>query len=275
MYQYYIAYHESLSSSCLIPYCRMFKIEYETDSSEKTKANPWQNSWGMTTRTIGVMIMTHADNKGLVLPPRVAQIQVVVIPIPNKKLSEETVQAMYAKVEEISKVLKESGISVTTDCRENYTPGWKYNHWELKGVPIRLELGPRDLESGCVMLARRDTGEKSSVSWDAVVPEVPNMLDRIQKEMLQRARETFDACIERATNWDDFMAALERKHMVLTPWADEESIEEDVKRRSATPDAMGAKTLCMPLEQPELPEGTPCFVSGKPAKNWVLWGRSY
>jgi prolyl-tRNA synthetase len=93
--------------------------------------------------------------------------------------------------------------------------------------------------------------------------------------MYARARSAFDACVERAHTWDEFMAALERKHMVLAPWCDEEEAEEDVKRRSATKEAMGAKTLCLPLEQPELPEGTPCFITGKPAKNWALWGRSY
>jgi len=101
------------------------------------------------------------------------------------------------------------------------------------------------------------------------------LLEQIQVEMLSRAKEAFDACIERVTNWNDFMAALERKHMVLAPWADEEEVEEDVKKRSATKDAMGAKTLCIPFDQPELPEDAVCFSSGKPAKNWALWGRSY
>lgn len=253
----------------------MFKIEYESDTASKEKKHPFQNSWGMTTRTIGVMIMIHADNKGLVLPPRVAQIQSVIIPIPNKKVSKDIVDAMIIKVGELEQTLKEAGVRVTTDCRDNYTPGWKYNHWELKGVPVRIELGPRDFESETVMLARRDTGEKTVIPWSEVTTKVPELLSTIQNEMLQRAREKFDSCIERATNWDDFMQALERKHMVLTPWADEESIEDDVKKRSATADAMGAKTLCIPFDQPELPEGTLCFVSGKPAKNWVLWGRSY
>jgi prolyl-tRNA synthetase len=97
----------------------------------------------------------------------------------------------------------------------------------------------------------------------------------VQVDMLAAARARFDACVERASTWDEFMAALERRHMVLAPWADEEEVEEDVKKRSATADAMGAKSLCIPFEQPELPAGTACFASGKPAKNWCLFGRSY
>jgi prolyl-tRNA synthetase len=113
------------------------------------------------------------------------------------------------------------------------------------------------------------------VSWDDVATRVPALLEEIQKDLLAAASERFNACVDKATNWDDFMAALNNKHMVLAPWADDEEVEEDVKKRSATADAMGAKTLCIPFEQPELPEGTKCFASGKPAKNWALWGRSY
>lgn len=110
----------------------MFGIEFETDTSDKAKAHCWQNSWGMTTRTIGVMLMTHGDDKGSVLPPRLAQIQAVLIPIPNSKLSQEALAAMHAKTAELSSLLKAAGVRITVDDRNNYTPGWKYNHWELK-----------------------------------------------------------------------------------------------------------------------------------------------
>ncbi|KAI8100900.1 hypothetical protein M9434_005284 [Picochlorum sp. BPE23] len=255
-------------------FSKMFDIEYETEAGGE-KARPWQNSWGMSTRVIGVMVMVHGDDTGLVLPPRVAHIQAVIIPIQNKKMTDEAVQLMTDKVHALCAELQAAGVRATTDCRENYTPGWKYNHWELKGVPLRIELGPRDMENSTVMFARRDTKEKSSVAWADVATAAPAMLDRIQKEMLERARNQFDECTEMATNWDDFMAALDRKHMCLAPWADEESIEEGVRKKSATDDMMGAKTLNIPFDQPDLPEGTPCFFSGKPAKNWALWGRSY
>lgn len=267
---------QGATSHCLGQnFSKMFKIEFETDSKEKTRANPWQNSWGMTTRTIGVMVMTHGDDKGIVLPPRVAQVQTVVIPIPNSKLPEEAVAAMATKATELHDALAAAGVKVKMDDRDNYTPGWKYNYWELRGVPLRVELGPKDMEKEVVMVARRDTGAKEIVPWADVATRVPQLLEEIQRDMLAAAKSRFDACVEKATNWDDFMAALNRKHMVLAPWADEEEVEEDVKRRSASKDAMGAKTLCIPLEQPELPEGAVCFASGKPAKNWALWGRSY
>lgn len=113
-------------------FSKMFGIQYEAEDKTEGRLHPYQNSWGMTTRTIGVMIMVHSDNKGLVLPPRIAQIQVVIIPIPNKKMCEEEMKRMEAKVEETAALLKAAGVKVTTDCRSNYTPGWKYNHWELK-----------------------------------------------------------------------------------------------------------------------------------------------
>ena len=125
------------------------------------------------------------------------------------------------------------------------------------------------------MAARRDTGAKESIPISELAVRIPALLTQIQKDMLVAAQSRFDECVEKATNWDDFMAALNRKHMVLAPWADEVAIEDEVKKKSASGDAMGAKTLCIPFEQPELPEGSVCFVSGKPAKNWALWGRSY
>lgn len=265
---------QAATSHCLGQnFAKMFGIEFETE--EKTRAHAWQNSWGLTTRSIGVMVMTHGDDKGLVIPPRVAQVQVVVIPIPNSKMGEEATKAMLDRAAAIAAELKAAGVRVTTDTRDNYTPGWKYNFWELRGVPLRIELGPRDMEGGVAMLARRDTGAKESAPWGELAAKVPVLLEQIQGDMYARARAAFDGCIEVAYTWDDFMAALERKHMVLAPWCDEEAAEDEVKKRSATKDAMGAKTLCLPLEQPELKPGTPCFVTGKPAKNFALWGRSY
>eukprot|EP00891_Asterochloris_glomerata_P006360 jgi/Astpho2/6360/fgenesh1_pm.00091_%23_8_t len=254
-------------------FSKMFHIEYEAE--DRSKQLVWQNSWGFTTRSIGVMIMVHGDDKGIVMPPRVAPTQVVVIPILNSKMSDADKQGMLQRAEDIKASLKKAGVRVQSDSRENYTPGWKYNHWELKGVPLRLELGPRDMQEQKVMAARRDTGAKESLGWNELATRVPALLEQVQAEMLQRAQAEFDGCIECVDSWDAFMAALERKHMCLAPWCDEEAVEEDIRKRSATGDAMGAKSLCIPREQPELPEGTKCFVTGKPAKNWCLFGRSY
>mmetsp|Transcript_7713 Transcript_7713/g.13324 ORF Transcript_7713/g.13324 Transcript_7713/m.13324 type:complete len:651 (+) Transcript_7713:45-1997(+) len=254
-------------------FSKMFNIEFETE--EKTKAHVWQNSWGLTTRTIGVMIMTHSDDKGLVLPPRIAPKQIVLIPIPKASMSEAASKAMFDKADELKVLLEKAGVRVVTDYRDNYTAGWKYNFWELRGVPLRLELGPKDMDGAVVLLARRATGVKETVAWADLAARVPVLLEEIQADMFTSAKQRYDACLEKVTTWDDFMAALERKHMVLAPWADEPDVEEDVKTRSTTPSAVGAKTLCLPFDQPDLPEGTLCFASGKPAKNWALWGRSY
>lgn len=254
-------------------FAKMFEIEFEAE--DKTKQMVWQNSWGLTTRTIGVMIMVHGDDKGLVLPPRVAPCQVICIPIPNSKLTPEQRVGLTAKIDEVTALLAAADVRAQSDTRENYTPGWKYNHWELKGVPIRLEIGQRDIDNGKAVLVRRDTGEKLFIEQANLLAEVQGLLDRIQVEMLERARAEHAQCIEQVSSWDDFMAALGRNHCCLVPWGDEEEIEEDIKRRSATGDAMGAKSLCIPFDQPDLPAGTACFASGKPAKNWGLFGRSY
>eukprot|EP00798_Chlamydomonas_sp_ICE-L_P007522 gene7522-669_t len=265
---------QGATSHCLGQnFSKMFGIEFETE--DKSKAHAWQNSWGMTTRTIGVMIMTHGDDKGLVLPPRVAPQQVVIIPIPKASTPEDVQKAMLDRTDALKAALVSAGVRVVTDTRDNYTPGWKYNHWELKGLPLRCELGPKDMENEAVVLARRDTGAKEVVPWAEVATRVPILLEEIQASMLKSATERYNAALETVHTWDEFMAALDRRHMCLVPWADEPEVEEDVKKRSASGEAMGAKSLCIPFDQPELPEGTLCFASGKPAKNWVLFGRSY
>eukprot|EP00899_Mesostigma_viride_P014660 jgi/Mesvir1/23195/Mv22659-RA.1 len=264
---------QAATSHCLGQnFAKMFHIEYEAESGGERKL-AWQNSWGLTTRTIGVMVMVHSDDKGLVIPPRVCPIQAVVVPIPFKDATDVTEGG-----QQIADRLKAVGVRVKLDARDNYTPGWKYNHWELKGVPIRVELGPRDLKAQQVVLVRRDTGAKETVAWADLETRVPALLDEIQRGLLEKARAYRDEnCMATITEWKDFIPALDAKKMVLAPWCDEVDVEEDVKKRSAieSPTGGAAKTLCMPFEQPPLPEGTTCFASGKPAKKWALWGRSY
>ncbi|KAL3156197.1 hypothetical protein ABBQ32_012481 [Trebouxia sp. C0010 RCD-2024] len=197
-------------------FSKMFNIEYE--AIDKTKQLVWQISYGLTTRTIGVMIMVHGDDKGIVMPPRVAPQQVVVIPIPNAKLSPEAKQAMADRAEDFVQQLRGAGVRVISDPRENYTPGWKYNHWELKGVPVRLELGPKDMESKSVMLARRDTSVKETVAWEDVASRVLKLLEQIQDDMLATRREEFEDSIVECKSWDGFVEALDNKKMVQTPW---------------------------------------------------------
>eukprot|EP00292_Cryptomonas_paramecium_P033728 CAMPEP_0113717966 /NCGR_PEP_ID=MMETSP0038_2-20120614/34889_1 /TAXON_ID=2898 /ORGANISM="Cryptomonas paramecium" /LENGTH=709 /DNA_ID=CAMNT_0000645959 /DNA_START=20 /DNA_END=2149 /DNA_ORIENTATION=- /assembly_acc=CAM_ASM_000170 len=262
---------------------KMFHIEFEDEKGQKQI--PWQNSWGLTTRTIGVMVMVHGDNQGLVLPPRIAPTQVIIIPVVYKDAAEEVVN----KANEVAALLKARGVRCECDARNNYTAGWKYNHWEQKGVPIRLEIGPKDLVNSQVRMVRRLDNVKEDVKLAVLPFKIALELEEIQMRMLERARaERADRTI-RVTEWKDFVPALDKGCMALTPFCCEVEWEDAAKKRSKeekleasggveddrTAVSAAAKTLCIPFDQPELPAGTKCFISGKPATAWVLWGRSY
>eukprot|EP01006_Ploeotia_vitrea_P038679 TRINITY_DN66266_c2_g3_i2.p1 TRINITY_DN66266_c2_g3~~TRINITY_DN66266_c2_g3_i2.p1 ORF type:complete len:478 (-),score=-9.56 TRINITY_DN66266_c2_g3_i2:17-1450(-) len=264
---------------------KMFKINYEDEVGGK--AIPWQTSWGLTTRSIGVMVMMHGDDKGLVLPPRIAPIQVIICPIIMKNNDPELMKQYYNK---LFYDIKNAGIRVELDDRLNYTPGWKYNHWEQKGVPIRLEVGPRDVTNQQVRVVRRDNNKKEDIQTsnsNEFVTTIQNILTDIQNTLFTNAKNQRNEKIVKVYEWKDFVPAIEQKNMILTPFCDESDWEEKVKKmsrdealRGETEEAtcstsVAAKTLCKPFNQPELPEGTKCFVSGLPAKTWVLWGRSY
>lgn len=261
---------QGATSHCLGQnFAKMFEIFFENERGER--AMVWQNSWAYTTRTIGVMVMIHGDDKGLVLPPRVAPLQIIVVPVPFK---DADTHAIYNACIETVQTLRAAGFRIEEDIRDNYSPGWKYSHWELKGVPLRIEIGPRDIANKQVVVVRRDNFVKQNVPLDCLSSRVGEVLEEIQKDMFERAKVKRDSCIVKAENWDEFINALNNKMMVLAPWCDEVDVEEDVKAK--TKGEMGAaKTLCMPFDQPELPEGTVCFASGKPAKKWALWGRTY
>ncbi|KAK1319442.1 hypothetical protein QJS10_CPB04g00419 [Acorus calamus] len=261
---------QGATSHCLGQnFAKMFEINYENEKGEK--AMVWQNSWAYSTRTIGVMVMVHGDDKGLVLPPKVASLQVIVIPVPYKDVD---MQAIYQACSSTVTALEEAGFRVEADIRDNYSPGWKYSHWEMKGVPLRIEIGPKDLANKQVRVVRRDNGAKKDISMEGLVDGVKNLLSEIQESMLNAAIQKRDACIEKVTTWDEFVIALNKKKLILAPWCDEEDVEKDVKARTKG-ETGAAKTLCTPFDQPELPEGILCFASGKPAKKWTYWGRSY
>ncbi|XP_078149879.1 proline--tRNA ligase, cytoplasmic-like isoform X1 [Carex rostrata] len=261
---------QGATSHCLGQnFAKMFQINFEDDKGGKGMV--WQNSWAYSTRTIGVMVMVHGDDKGLVLPPKVASVQVVVIPVPYK---DADTTAIKAACESTANELNAAGMRADLDTRENYSPGWKYSHWEMKGVPLRIEIGPRDLEKSQARIVRRDNGAKIDVPMAELVEKVQEILMSIQENLFNIAKEKRDACIEVVHTWDEFMAALNNKKLILAPWCDEEEVEKDVKARTKA-DQGAAKTLCSPFDQPELPSGTVCFASGKPAKKWTYWGRSY
>jgi prolyl-tRNA synthetase len=247
---------------------------------EKKKQIAWQTSWGLTTRTIGVLIMMHGDNKGLVLPPKVSPIQVVIIPI---KTSKDNAEEILGKGQEIYEKLKAADIRVTFDDSELHNPGWKYAEWELKGVPIRIEYGKKDLSKEQVTFFCRDNLEKFPVKLAEVVDKVKETLDTIQKRMFQKQVDRVKNSTTEAKDFDQFLEGLNKGNIIYTPWCKDPDCEDKVKikvkeiaSKNEQQDSVGTcKTLNMPLDQPKLEEGTKCFFCGKPAKATAIWGRSY
>ncbi|XP_047047195.1 proline--tRNA ligase, cytoplasmic-like [Lolium rigidum] len=261
---------QGATSHCLGQnFAKMFDITFENEKGERSMV--WQNSWAYTTRSIGVMVMTHGDDKGLVLPPKVAPVQVIIIPVPFK---DADTTAIKGACESAVYTLNQAGIRADLDARENYSPGWKYSQWEMKGVPLRIEIGPKDLANKQVRIVRRDNGTKVDIPSTDLVEQVRLLLNVIQVNLFETAKQKRDACIAPISTWDEFTAALNDKKLILAPWCDEEEVEKDVKAR--TKGELGAaKTLCTPFDQPDLPSGTVCFASGKAATKWSFWGRSY
>lgn len=266
---------------------KMFDINYQDESGNTQIV--WQTSWGLTTRTIGVMVMVHGDDQGLVLPPRVAPLQVVIIPIISKTLSFQDVTP-YCMA--IYNTLHEVGIRVKFDDRDLYNPGWKYNHWEQKGVPIRIEVGPRDIKANQCRVVIRHSNEKLDLAVDQLASTIPSTLETIQTQMFQKAKKERDDHLVQVTNWKDFVPNLELNNLVMTPWCGPEHTEweEWVKKTSReeslalrnqseeeerTATSVAAKTLCIPFDQPEMEKGMKCIASGLEATCWCVWGRSY
>ena len=266
---------------------KMFDITFQDVKGVTQIA--WQTSWGLTTRTIGVMVMVHGDDIGLVLPPRIAPLQVVIVPIISKNLTQEAADPFC---KEILNSLIKLGVRVKYDDRDSYNPGWKYNHWEQKGVPIRVEVGPRDIEQQSVRMVIRHSGEKIDVPFATIGESVTEKLAEIQTAMFTKAKAARDAHVVQVTDWKDFVPNLEQNNLVLTPWCggEHQDWEDWVKKTSRaeslksrgldeedekTSTSVAAKTLCIPFTQPELPSGTKCIASGLDATCWVLWGRSY
>ncbi|XP_068086803.1 bifunctional glutamate/proline--tRNA ligase [Anabrus simplex] len=267
-------------------FSRMFELVYE-DPETAEKKFVFQNSWGITTRTIGVMIMVHADNQGLVLPPRVASIQVVIIPCGvTSSLKEEERLQLLSYCQELEGQLKAAGLKVWGDYRDNYSPGWKFNHWELKGVPVRVEVGPKDLKQKQVVAVRRDTGEKQTIPRESTVDQVQQLLEAIHNSMLARATEDLQKHMVVSTNWDDFCAQVNHNNIILSPFCGDIPCEDKIKKDTQRDDvnlepgalSMGVKSLCSPFEQPAAIKPTDKCIyptcSKKPLQ-YTLFGRSY
>jgi prolyl-tRNA synthetase len=225
----------------------------------------WATSWGVSTRLIGGLVMTHSDDEGLVLPPRIAPLQVVIVPIfkgeEQKALMDEKVHAMVAS-------FKAAGIRVKYDDSDNQRPGWKFAEYELKGVPVRIAVGPRDLENNQVEIARRDTKEKTTVSMDGITETVSQLLLDIQSNLFNRAKKYRDEHITKADNWDEFVTTLDTKAgFVSAHWDGTPETEDKIKEMTK------ATIRCIPLNN-EQEVGT-CILTGKPSVQRVLFARAY
>ena len=224
----------------------------------------WATSWGVSTRLMGALIMTHSDDNGLVLPPRLAPIQVVIVPIYRKP---EQLAAISEKVATIVDGLKAKGISVKYDDADNKRPGFKFSDYELKGVPVRLVIGPKDMEQGTVEVMRRDTLEKSSASLDGIVDHVVALLDDIQNNIYNKARKFRDEHIFEANSYEEFKELIEKGGFVLAHWDGTTETEVRVKEETK------ATIRCIPFDGDTTP-GT-CIFTGKPSARRVIFARSY
>lgn len=215
-------------------FSKMFDIVFE-DPVTQEKQYVYQNSWGITTRTIGVMVMIHADNQGLVLPPRVACTQVIIVPCGiTATTSEQEKEELHRSCKEMEIQLLKNGVRIECDFRDNYSPGWKFNHWELKGVPIRIELGPKDIKLNQFIAVRRDTGEKLTIKRNEMLTKcVIDLLDNIHTSMYQKATADLGEHTKISRNWTEFCKFLDSKNIILSPFCGDQKCEEKIKGDSA------------------------------------------
>ncbi|QQR54871.1 proline--tRNA ligase [Candidatus Peregrinibacteria bacterium] len=244
-------------------FAKTFDIQFQDEKGEKQYV--WQTSWGLSTRIIGTLIVCHGDEKGLVLPPKVAPHQVVLIPIYK---TEEERAAVLSVFEKMQKELEQSQVRVQLDARDTVTPGFKFNEWEVKGVPLRIEVGPRDLAAGTCILARRDTGEKKSFPLTEVTGQVPSLLELIQVEMLARAEAHLAAHIFEASDLDELVKILDEKGgFVKAAWAGTELDEKKIQEQS--------KATIRVISEEKLAKPAKCIFTGKETDTMVYFARAY
>jgi prolyl-tRNA synthetase len=243
-------------------FAKAFNIQFQ--GRDKALQYAWTTSWGVSTRLIGGVIMTHGDDSGLILPPRVAPYQVVIVPIPRGNWQE----TVLPKARQIQADLAGQGMRVFLDDRETYTPGWKFAEWELRGVPLRLEIGPKDLEKAQVVLARRDTREKLFAPFDGVTERIRALLQEIQDSLFQRALTFREEHTTRAANYDDFKSAMEgRPGFVIAGWCGSAECEAQIKAETQ------ATLRNIPLGS-ERVSGT-CVKCGRPSQGEAWFAKAY
>lgn len=241
-------------------FAQAFGIQY-TDKENKLQY-AYQTSWGMTTRLIGAIIMVHGDNSGLVLPPRVAPTQVMVIPIQQFK------EGILDKAAELRDILKKAGVRVKLDDTDK-SPGFKFSEQEMRGIPLRVEIGPKDIENNSCVVVRRDNGEKIAMGIDELEEKIPALLETIQNDMFNRQKERRDSKIYDAHNYDEFKDIVENKPgFIRGMWCEDKECEVKIKEDTA------ATSRCMPFNDQEKISDV-CVCCGKPAKKLVYWGKAY
>ncbi len=243
-------------------FAKAFDVKFT--SKEGQLEYVWATSWGVSTRLIGALIMAHSDNNGLVLPPKIAPIQVVIIPI--YKTDEEQIKVIN-KGKELKEQLESIGLTVKLDDRDTHKPGWKFAEYELKGIPVRIAIGPRDIENGTIEIARRDTLEKSSISSENISDYVLNLLDEIQKNIFVKAKLFREKSTHKIDSYDEFKVAIENGGFFEAHWDGTAETEAKIKEETK------ATIRCIPLNTSN-EEGF-CMVTGKPSKKRVIFARAY
>ncbi|HEY6976397.1 MAG TPA: proline--tRNA ligase, partial [Chitinophagaceae bacterium] len=225
----------------------------------------WATSWGMSTRLIGALVMAHSDDDGLVLPPKIAPLQVVIVPIYK---GDEQLEIITGKVNQIVKELKDLGISVKYDNSDNARPGWKFAEYEMKGVPVRIAIGKRDIEKNVAEVARRDTKEKMSVDISGLSSYIKNLLDEMQLNIYNRSKQNLEGHITKADTWNEFVEILDNKAgFISAHWDGTAETEEKIKELTK------ATIRCIPLNNKQ--ENGKCILTGNPSTQRVLFARAY
>ncbi len=244
-------------------FAKAFDVKYLT--KENKLEYVWATSWGVSTRLMGALVMTHSDNKGLVLPPKLAPIQVAIVPIFK---TPEQLAIIKEKILPVKKELEAKGISVKFDDRDTETPGWKFSEYEFKGVPVRLAIGQRDIENNTIEVARRDTLEKSTYQFTDIVSKIEHLLEHIQENLFQKAKTFTDDNTFYAHSWDEFKDIIENKGgFVIAHWDGTPETEQKIK------DETKATIRCIPLNNPL--ENGKCVYSGKPSTQKVIFAKAY
>ncbi|MEI8100249.1 MAG: proline--tRNA ligase, partial [Bacteroidota bacterium] len=244
-------------------FAKAFDVKFQ--SKEGKLEYVWATSWGVSTRLMGALIMTHSDDEGLVLPPKLAPIHVVIVPVYR---SDEDLEKIKEAMKPLSLQLKALGLTVKFDDRDTYKPGYKFAEWELKGVPVRLAVGMRDLESGTVEVARRDTKEKFVVAMDDLQPRIVSLMDEIQQNLFDRAAKYREEKTQEVNSWDEFLEVINVKEgFAIAHWDGTGETEEKIKELTK------ATIRCIAIDQ-KLEDGV-CVYSGKPSTGRVVFAKAY